>query len=380
MTTKRILYLFLIAVVAGVSALSGAVAGGVAVYRLLGNQQTVSSSAADVSTGGGPVQTLTLNSTDIQTSITQSAQKAGPAVVTVVGTLPGQSTFFGVSPDQTVSGSGFFISDKGYVLTNNHVVEGTSKVSIVLADGTQQDATVVGADRYSDIAVLKTSGAVPAVAALGNSDLLQPGESVIAIGSPLGDFKNTVTVGVVSATGRSIDTGQGYQVEDLIQTDAAINHGNSGGPLVDLAGEVIGINTMIVRNTGSGDVAEGLGFAIPINTARAVAEQIIQKGYFARPYMGIRFQPINPDIAARYNLAAQWGVYVTQVVSGSPADKAGLKEGDIIIKLDDTALDETHSYINTLFAYKAGDQVNLSVMRDGKLIQVPITLGEQSHN
>jgi len=301
-------------------------------------------------------------------------------VVTVVGTLPGQSTFFGVSPDQTVSGSGFFISDKGYVLTNNHVVEGTNKVSIVLADGTQQDAAVVGADRYSDIAVLKTSGAVPAVAALGNSDLLQPGESVIAIGSPLGDFKNTVTVGVVSATGRSIDTGQGYQVEDLIQTDAAINHGNSGGPLVDLAGEVIGINTMIVRNTGSGDVAEGLGFAIPINTARAVAEQIIQKGYFARPYMGIRFQPINPDIAARYNLAAQWGVYVTQVVSGSPADKAGLKEGDIIIKLDDTALDETHSYINTLFTYKAGDPVNLSVMRDGKLIQVPIKLGEQSHN
>ncbi|MBI3173475.1 MAG: trypsin-like peptidase domain-containing protein [Chloroflexi bacterium] len=380
MTTKRILYLFLVAVIAGVSALSGAVAGGVAVYRLLGNQQTVSSSAADVSTGGGPVQTLTLNYTDIQTSITQSAQKAGPAVVTVVGTIPGQSTFFGVSPDQTVSGSGFFISDKGYVLTNNHVVEGTSQVYVVLADGTQQDAAVVGADPYSDIAVLKTSGAVPAVALIGNSDLLQPGESVIAIGSPLGDFKNTVTVGVVSATGRSIDTGQGYQIEDLIQTDAAINHGNSGGPLVDLAGEVIGINTMIVRNTGSGDVAEGLGFAIPINTARAVAEQIIQKGYFARPYIGIRFQPINPDIASRYNLAAQWGVYVTQVVSGSPADKAGLKEGDIIIKLDDTALDETHSYINTLFTYKAGDPVNLSVMRDGKLIQVPITLGEQSHN
>jgi 2-alkenal reductase len=380
MTIKRILYLFLIAVIAGVSALSGAVAGGVAVYRLLGNQQAGSSSAVDVSTGNNPVQTLTLNSTDIQTSITQSAQKAGPAVVTVVGTIPGQSTFFGVSPDQTVSGSGFFISTQGYVLTNNHVVEGTSKVSIVLADGTQQDAAVVGADPYSDIAVLKTSGAVPAVALLGNSDLLQPGESVIAIGSPLGDFKNTVTVGVVSATGRSIDTGQGYQIEDLIQTDAAINHGNSGGPLVDLAGEVIGINTMIVRNTGSGDVAEGLGFAIPINTARAVAEQIIQKGYFARPYMGIRFQPINPDIASRYNLAAQWGVYITQVVSGSPADKAGLKEGDIIIKLDDTALDETHSYINTLFTYKAGDPVNLSVMRDGKLIQVPITLGEQSHN
>jgi 2-alkenal reductase len=383
MTLKRILYVALIAVVAGMSALSGAVAGGVAVYQLVANgQSSASPSSLDtaVPVNANPGQTLVLNSTDIETNITQAVQKVGSAVVTVVGSIPGQSTFFGQTADQTVSGSGVFISADGYVLTNNHVVEGTSAVSLVLADGSEQIATIVGADPYSDIAVLKTDGNVPAVAALGNSDLLQPGESVIAIGSPLGDFKNTVTVGVVSATGRSIDTGQGYQVEDLIQTDAAINHGNSGGPLVDLAGEVIGINTLIVRGTGSGDVAEGLGFAIPINTAQAVAQQIIQKGYFARPYMGVRFQPINPDISARYNLAVQWGIYVTQVVSGSPADKAGLKEADIIIKLDDTALDESHSYINTLFAYKAGDQVNLSVMRDGKLIQVPITLGEQNHN
>ena len=148
-----------------------------------------------------------------------------------MGTLPGQTTFFGPTGDQTVSGSGFFISDKGYVLTNNHVVEGTKEVSIVLSDGTEEKASVVGTDIYSDIAVLKASGKVPAVASLGNSDVLDPGESVIAIGSPLGNFKNTVTVGVVSATGRSIDTGNGYQIEDLIQTDAAINHGNSGGPL-----------------------------------------------------------------------------------------------------------------------------------------------------
>ena len=184
----------------------------------------------------------------------------------------------------------------------------------------------MGTDIYSDIAVLKADGKVPAVASLGNSDVLNPGESVIAIGSPLGNFKNTVTVGVVSATGRSIDTGNGYQIEDLIQTDAAINHGNSGGPLVDLAGEVIGINTLVVRNSGMGDVAEGLGFAIPINTAQVVAQQIIQKGYFTRPYMGISFQPIDPSIAARYNLPAQWGVYVTEWLSGSPASQAGLQQ------------------------------------------------------
>ena len=279
-----------------------------------------------------------------------------------------------------MSGSGVFISNEGYIITNNHVVEGTKEVSIILSDGTDQKATVVGTDQYSDVAVLKTDGKVPAVATLGNSDTLNPGESVIAIGSPLGNFKNTVTVGVVSATGRSIDTGNGYQIENLIQTDAAINHGNSGGPLVDLAGEVIGINTLVVRNTNSGDVAEGLGFAIPVNTAQAVAQQIIQMGYFSRPYMGINFQPINPDIAAQYNLPAQWGVYVTKVAENSPASDAGLQQGDIIVKLGDITLDETHSYVNTLFTFKPGDQITLNVLRDGKDTQLQITLGEAKHN
>jgi serine protease Do len=185
-----------------------------------------------------------------------------------------------------------------------------------------------------------------------------------------------VTVGVVSATGRAIDTGNGYLIEDLIQTDAAINHGNSGGPLVNLAGEVVGINTLVVRNTNSGDVAEGLGFAIPVNTAQAVAQQIIEKGYFARPYIGISFQPINPEIAARYNLPAQWGVYVTQVADNSPASQAGLQEGDIITKIGDVQLDETHSYVNALFEFKPADQVTLDVVRGNETLQLEVTLGE----
>ena len=267
MTKNRIVYLVLVLVLAGVSALSGAAVGGVVVYRTVSQAQqaslTTSAPAAQAvqASNTSPQQPLVINTTDIETTITEAVKKIGPAVVTVTGTIPSQMTQFGPTGPQTVSGSGVFISDQGYILTNNHVIEGVKDVTIILSDGTQEKATIVGSDLYSDIAVLKTDGKVPAVASLGNSDVLNPGETVIAIGSPLGDFKNTVTVGVVSATGRSIDTGNGYTIDGLIQTDAAINQGNSGGPLVNLAGEVIAINTLIVRNSGSGTVAEGLGFA-----------------------------------------------------------------------------------------------------------------------
>jgi serine protease Do len=384
---KKLVYGLLVIVIAAFSGVTGAVAGGFAVYRAVRQGTTASLSAplaqavsASSSSSSNHANTLVLNTTDVETTVTQAVQAVGPAVVTVVGNIPGQSSFFGQSPDQTVSGSGFFLTDSGYVITNNHVVQGTSKVYIVLADGTQENATIVGTDPYSDIAVLKADGKVPATVKLGNSDALKPGESVIAIGSPLGDFKNTVTVGVVSATGRSIDSGQGYQIEGLIQTDAAINQGNSGGPLVDLAGQVIGINTLIVRSTGTGSVAEGLGFAIPIDTAQAVAGQIIAKGYFAHPYFGIGYQPITPDIAAAYNLPVQWGAYVTSVASNSPASAAGLQNGDIVTKVGDTSLDGTHSYLNTLYTYDPGNQITVTFLRNGKEKQVQVTLGEAPHN
>jgi len=386
MTRNRIVYFMLVVLLAGVAALSGAAVGGVVVYRTVSQIQpasvAVSAPAAQVvqASNNPPQQTLVINTTDIQTTITQAVKKVGPAVVTVVGTLPSQMSQFGPTGTQTVSGSGVFISDKGYILTNNHVIDGVKDVTVILSDGTQEKATIVGADMYSDIAVLKTDGKVPAVASLGNSDVLNPGESVIAIGSPLGDFKNTVTVGVVSATGRSIDTGNGYTIDGLIQTDAAINQGNSGGPLVNLAGEVIAINTLIVRNSGSGTVAEGLGFAIPINTAAAVADQIIQTGYITRPYMGINFQPITPDIANAYNLPVQWGAYVTSVSANSPASQAGLQTDDIITSIGGVALDGTHSFINTLFTYKPGDQITVEFMRNGKSQQVQMTLGETTHS
>jgi serine protease Do len=387
MTKNRVLYLVLVILLAGVAALSGALAGGAAVYQVLNRAQTARLTAVSPVTESLPASStsqgtrLIVNTAQIETTITQAVQKVGPAVVTVSGSISGQSTPFGMSGGGTVSGSGVFISDQGYILTNNHVVEGTQgDLIITLADGSQEKAKIVGTDQFSDMAVLKTAGKVPAIATLGNSDVLNPGESVIAIGSPLGDFKNTVTVGVVSATGRSIDTGQGYTIDNLIQTDAAINQGNSGGPLVDLAGEVIAINTLIVRNSGSGTVAEGLGFAIPINTAKAVAEQLIQNGSITHPFLGISFQPITPDIATAYRLPAQWGVYVTDVAANSPASQAGLQQGDIITSLGGVALDATHSYINTLFTFKPGDKVSVDYIRNGKTHQVQVTLATANSN
>jgi 2-alkenal reductase len=380
MTRNRIVYLLLVVMLAGVAALSGAAVGGVVVYRTVSQNQpasVVASSPAQqvIQASNSPAQPpVTLNTTDIQTSITQAVKLVGPAVVTVSGTIPSQMSQFGPSGAQSVSGSGVIISDKGYILTNNHVIDGVSGITITLADGSTEPATLVGADLYSDIAVLKITGKIPAVASLGNSDVLTPGDTAIAIGSPLGDFKNTVTVGVISATGRSIDTGNGYSIDGLIQTDAAINQGNSGGPLVNLAGQVIGINSMIVRNSGSGTVAEGLGFSIPINTAATVADQIIQTGSITRAYMGVNIQPITPDIASAYNLPVQYGAYVTSIASSSPASKAGMQNGDIITSVGGIAIDGSHSFINVLFSFKPGEQVIVVFNRNGSSQQVQLTL------
>lgn len=373
MTWKRILYVLFVGIVATVSATVGAVVGGQVVLAVTEPRAVSSepSTFTDV-----PAQ-LQVSNTQIETAITQTVEKVGPAVVTVIGTVPGQNTFFGRTPDGQSSGSGFIISPEGYIVTNNHVVENASDLSVVLSDGTQLPAQVISTDIFADLAVLKADGQMPAVATIGNSDNLKSGETVIAIGSPLGEFRNTVTVGVISATGRLLDSGNGYYMEDLLQTDAAINQGNSGGPLVNLNGEVIGINTLIVRGGNGGSaVAEGLGFAIPSNTARFIAERIISQGYFARPYMGVSYQSISPSIARRYDLPTQWGAYVTDVGFDSPAASAGLQRGDIIVSISGQSIDEENSYINVLFTYQPGDQVTIKVLRDGQEMIFNVLLGE----
>ena len=378
MSTKHILYALAIIMVAAVSALSGALAGGIAVYTALNEQiqATMVVEATPLPLLSTTNQVITVS---IDTAITEAVENVGPAVVTVVGFIPGKNTFFGRTPDSPVSGSGVIISQAGYIITNNHVIEDTTDVSIILADGTEYPAEIVGGDGFSDIAILRMEGVVPAVASLGNSDALRPGETVIAIGSPLGDFKNTVTAGVVSATERMIEVNQNYQMEGLIQTDAAINQGNSGGPLVNLAGEVIGINTLIVRGGSYGSsIAEGLGFAIPINTAQAVSTQLIEDGYVTYPYLGIRWQWLTPQITQRYNMLVDGGLYISYVEPGSPAAKAGLEEGDIITKMGSIILDEQHPFINLLYSHAPGDATTFNIVRGNESVEIEVTFGEYS--
>lgn len=367
----------LLLVTAFAAGLSGAYIGGIIAARQMGQQSdsVAAPSALPVAAAPSPTpQEITIQTVNIDMAVTQAVEKVGPAVVTVVGALPDQMTFFGMVSGGTSSGSGVIISDKGYIITNNHVIEGADSLKVILANGDERPARIIGSDQFSDLAVLKVDGSLPAVAEFGNSDVLKPGESVIAIGSPLGNFKNTVTTGVISATGRSLDSGKGYLLENLLQTDAAINQGNSGGPLVNLAGQVIGINTLIVRDSqASSTVVEGLGFSVPSSTVNIVAEQITANGSVARPYMGIQYQSIDPTIARRYNLAAQWGVYVGVIDPNGPAAKAGLQVGDIITQIGDYPLDENRPYLNALFHYLPGDTVTLKVARNSQILELTLT-------
>ena len=362
------------------AAAGGALAGGTAVYLAIQDSLAATPSLSGTLTAPTiipaatvekrpPETSVEVRTVTINTAVTDAVESISPAVVTILNVSSrGQ---------QQGSGSGVIFSADGYLLTNNHVIEGGDSIEVVFMDGGSVPAKLIGADTFSDIAVLQVSPPLPGIAELGNSDVLRPGESVIAIGSPLGDFKNTVTVGVVSATGRMVDTGRGFQLEDLIQTDAAINQGNSGGPLVNLSGQVIGLNTLIVRGGGFGSaLAEGLGFAVASNTVRAVSDQIVQNGYVARPYLGIRWESINPRIAWVYDLPVDWGIYVTRVATASAAALAGIQPGDIIVALGETPLDEEHPFINALLAYQPGDTLTASVVRGLEVHSIDLVLGE----
>ena len=268
-------------------------------------------------------------------------------------------------------GSGVIIdAEKGYILTNHHVVVDADDVEVVLADGKSLDATIVGGDWQTDLAVVKveTDGLIQAP--LGDSDKMEVGDWVLAIGAPEG-LPQTVTAGIISAKGRK--TG-GRPYENFLQTDAAINHGNSGGPLVNMRGEVIGINAAIVSRTG---VNEGIGLAIPSNMATHVMEQLISNGKVVRGYLGVTIQTLDEKLAESFGLSDTKGAMVTGVMPDSPAEKAGLKEDDFITHVGDKGIKDVDDLRNRIARVKPDEKVNLTVLRDGKSIKVPVTMGRQ---
>jgi len=331
----------------------------------------------------------------------EAVKKVNPAVVSIIGTKD-YSKYFkdnGFSPfdyfffsfpfsipqgKQEVSGgTGFIISSDGIILTNKHVVvDEETEYSVVLNNGTKYDAEVLAKDPANDLAFLKIKADNLPTVELGDSDQLQLGQTVIAIGNALGEYRNTVTKGIVSGLSRKIvasgTTGQSETLENTIQTDAAINPGNSGGPLINLAGQVVGVNTAISRE------GQLLGFAIPINEAKRDIESIKKKGKIVRPYLGVRYVMINERIKRANNLSIAYGALLIKgdntdelaVIPGSPADKAGLEENDIILEFDGTKVDENNTLAKLILKKKPGDKVKLKVLHNGKEKEVEVVLGE----
>ena len=287
--------------------------------------------------------------------------------------------FFGAPPrgqqkpmPQLSQGSGFLVSSDGYIMTNAHVIAGSDKISVVLHDGREIDGVLIGSDPNTDVAVIKIEGKDYPYVEFGNSDDMDIGEWVIAIGSPF-QLQASLTVGVISAKGR-----QNLRItdlEDFIQTDAAINPGNSGGPLLNLHSQVIGINTAIVSRSGG---YMGIGFAIPSNMAKNIMTQIIDKGAVTRGFLGVSLQPVDKDIAEAFNLDKIEGALVSEVVKDSPADKGGLKQGDIILEYNNTPIKSLGGFRNDISLMEPGSTVTMKVNRKGQIMTIKIQLGKAS--
>jgi len=309
------------------------------------------------------------------------ADKVAPSVVSILTTTQARS-FSYYAGEQQGAGTGIIISKDGYILTNNHVIDGANDVTVVSADGTTYDnVKIIGRDPLNDVAFLKIGNVSDLPAAqLGDSKSVRIGQKVVAIGNALGQYQNTVTSGIISGTGRSVeasldgtDTGDTESLTDLIQTDAAINSGNSGGPLVNLAGQVIGINTAIASDANS------VGFVIPISSTKGVIASVMETGKVSRAYLGVRYLSVTPDVAKTYDLSVKQGAYIftdrgAAVVTGGPADKAGIKDKDIITKVNGIDIGAKGSVATLIGEYKPGDTVELTVLRDSKMLTLKVDL------
>jgi len=313
---------------------------------------------------------------DESSAVITAVARVMPAVVVIESRSNG-----GVLGGANGTGSGFIFDSDGWILTNKHVVEGADEISVQLNDSRVFSGRVYGIDTLTDLAIVKIDATGLPAAELGSSEELQLGQLAIAIGNPLGNFENTVTTGVVSGLGRQIQAGDSTgatseQLNNLIQTDAAINPGNSGGPLINSAGQVIGINTAVNQD------AQGIGFAIPISVARPIAALALAGKPIARPWIGVYYKLVDAQVAKDLGLSVDHGVLIDKPASGapavfpgSPAADAGLVEGDIVVAVDGDAVDEDHDLSTRILPHLPGDSVSLSVVRDGQTLDITLTLG-----
>ncbi len=360
---------------------------------------------------GSPGKTVINEQTNITAiDVSDIVEKVNPAVVSIVITeevpvieqfyedpfgdfFGGNSPFRfripryrqnGTEEKEVGGGSGFLISADGYIVTNAHVVSSEdANYTVFLNDEQSFDAEVIARDDVLDIAVLKIEGEDFPFLEFGDSDALRLGQGVIAIGNALGEFRNTVSTGVISGLSRSILAGDGFSapesLENVIQTDAAINPGNSGGPLLDFSGKVIGVNVAVARGS------ENIGFALPANAVSATVRSIIEHGRVIRPYLGVRYIPVTDSVKEKNNLSVDYGALILRgesrdelaVLPGSPADKAGLEEYDIILEVDGQKVDEEHSLASLIRSKQVGDEVVLTVLHDGEEKEITVTLEER---
>jgi 2-alkenal reductase len=303
--------------------------------------------------------------------------RLNPAVVTVIN----KQLFAGFANSgsdlQPVgSGTGFVVSDGGYIVTNDHVVEGSNAIDVIFHDGTSVAAHLIGTDPFTDLAVVKVEDGVPGTVPLGSTGSLRPGDTVIAIGSALGNYTNTVTTGVISALGRRLEVSAGVTSENLIQHDAPINPGNSGGPLFNLGGEVIGVNTYAIHQASDGRYADGLGFAITSETVQQIVTHLIADGKVNRPYFGVSYVELNPLVSVSEGLPVDFGILVTSAPSGGPARDGGIVEGDIITSINGQQIDREHPFVNLLYQFQPGDTIDVEIYRRsaGEFVVVQLTL------
>ena len=357
--------------------LLSALAGGLVAFAVVkraenntGRQEVV------ISPDGGQFRTVNLEQTEYP-DFTYAAESAVDAVVYVMVTVKDVTRtaprsifafFFGYEGtpqerERVGSGSGVIIRPDGYIVTNNHVVEGASKIEVTLNNNKTYEATLVGTDPATDVALIKVDAQGLPVIPFGNSDNLRLGEWVIAIGSPY-DLRSTITAGIVSAKGRSMPNYNGeFKIESFIQTDAAVNPGNSGGALVDKAGNLVGINTAIVSQTGS---YTGYSFAIPSNIVKKIAYDLIDFGSVKRAVLGVTMRPVDDKLAKEMKLSSPNGVYIVEVLKGSAADEAGIKEGDVIVAIDSVKTANASEVQEQVNRFHPGDRATMTVIRDGK--------------